>query len=123
LGRTGQKWHAAIAVETAKQWSDPALVESRAALAVFKNAESFAAEYKKLREKPGELDDEYFVTQRVANFFEYLGAMHRCGWVSTRWVDETVGSAVIEWWRKWQLAVAYEPPEVAHRASPSVVLR
>jgi hypothetical protein len=100
--------HAAIAVELARQWSDDDLIESRSALTRFDSAQHFCATYKRVRLLDREPGDDYFVTQRVANFFEYLGVMQRFGWVSVDWINETLGSAVLEWWNMWYLAVEYE---------------
>ena len=94
--------HAAIAVETAKTWSEPELIEARLVLA--KIPQEALCEFVMTlldRKHP-----HYFVVIREPLFFEWLGALEQSRWIETSWIDKTLGTSILDCWEKWEDTVA-----------------
>jgi hypothetical protein len=45
----------------------------------------------------------YYRWQPLANFFEDIGVLHKLGILDTEWINETLGSGVLDFWVRWHL--------------------
>jgi hypothetical protein len=52
--------------------------------------------------------DEYYELERFANFFEELGVLNKLKILKLDWIDETLGSAVLDYWEMWRSAIKLE---------------
>ncbi len=94
--------HAAIAVDIAREWSEPDLVEARLVMAGIPAA-ALCEYVMALHERK---HPHYFVVIREPLFFEWLGALERFGWLELDWIEATVGTSVLDCWEKWKDTVA-----------------
>ena len=93
--------HAAIAVDIAKTWSEPTMVEGR----LFTSGKRGDELRDFVMELATNRDPNYFVAMREPLFFEWLGALEEFGWIEAEWVNQTLGTAVMTCWERWESTV------------------
>ncbi len=50
----------------------------------------------------------YYDLERFSNYFEHLGTLHKLGALEIKWIDEMLGSSVVDFWEIWKPSVAEE---------------
>jgi hypothetical protein len=101
--------YALIALEFAKLWDSPEFIRSRNLIMHYNvdTARDLADLYIQLEaERPR--SPAFNDCQRVPNFFEYVSAFERYGWVDIDWIEKTFGFAVFAIWERWEAAAKKE---------------
>jgi hypothetical protein len=94
--------HATAAIEVASRWEGEPLVTSRRRALTYPTKEALRDGYLQAKR---DRTDEYFILQRLPDFFEDLGVMERMGGLGLEWIRLTLGSAIRDYWRAWQPVV------------------
>ncbi len=92
--------HAQIAIDLGRRWDAKKMAAVRQVTAKF-SASDLLSYYKVVVTlEDGKL---YAQVEAFANFFEDLGVLNKLNILSTEWINETLGSAVLGYWAIWSL--------------------
>jgi hypothetical protein len=104
-----------VYAEISRRWDSKELLNVRAKIDLM-DPQAFMDCYRSLRnsnEVSGLLQS--FKLKRLANFFEDLGVLESRGSLDIRWIEESLGSVVTNYWMKWELAAVEE--RIAEKAT------
>jgi hypothetical protein len=97
--------HVDIAIDISRRWDEDGMLDARQALSGL-GPEQVRDLFEALLAsgKPDELA-RYYRLQRVGNYFEDLAVLWKYEGLKIEWIDDTVGGATIQYWKRWELSV------------------
>jgi hypothetical protein len=94
--------HATTAIELASRWEGEPLVTARQHVGNYPTKEALRDAYLQAKQ---DHDDEFYILQKLLDFFEDLGVMERMGGLGLEWIRLTLGTAICDYWTSWQPTV------------------
>jgi hypothetical protein len=106
LAENSKARHAQISLELGKRW------DCEATSKIIKLTRDWTPLHLDLyiRAKLESDGDEYYELERFSNFFEDVGVLYRLRILDLEWIDQTLGSTVIEYWKLWRMNVLADRP-------------
>ncbi len=101
VSETRKNRHGEIAVEFARRWSEPHLVESRK-LAKGLTAKQIKKKYFRLKDSD---HPDYYVMQRLPAFFEDIATLEEYDFLDLEWIDSLFRTVAIQRWEAWEKTV------------------
>jgi hypothetical protein len=97
--------HAQIALEMTGRWDGD--IRS-----IKQSVASISSEQLAKRVAKGERrnSNDFYDLERFANYFEQLGTLYKLGVLELSWIDELLGSSVMEYWDLWSPSVLVDRP-------------
>jgi hypothetical protein len=98
--------HAQIALDVTNRWNDDTMREVKRSLIGISKEDLLG------RIAKGQVDnsDDFYELERFANYFENLGTLFKLGALEIEWIEEMLGSSVINYWDLWEPSVLRDRP-------------
>lgn len=93
--------HAQIAVDLGRRWDSKEILPIREELSTC--SAHTVRRLVQLSIALGFAETFFYRWRPLANFFEDLGVLHKLGILDTVWINETLGSVVLDFWARWHL--------------------
>lgn len=99
--------HAQIALEVTQRWDQDIRSVKRAVAKVPREKLP-----KRVLRGAKRKSREFYEFERLANYFEQLGTLYKLGALELDWINEMLGSSVMDYWELWRPIVLVDRPKL-----------